>query len=92
MSMVTTSWMLAGRELRHDHAVGKLDGFVDIVRHEDDGAALRLPDAEQFAAHDEPRDGVERAEGFVEKQHVRVDGQRARDLQPLLHAARRSDG
>ncbi len=73
----------------HDHAIGKLHGFVDIVRDEDDRLALRLPDAQQLAAHDQPGDGIERAERLVEKQHVGIDGERARDLHALLHAARK---
>ena len=77
-----------GRASAHDdHAVGELDGFVDIMGHEDDGLALGLPDAKQFAAHDEARDGVQRAERLVEEEHVRIDGQGARDFKPLLHAA-----
>ena len=82
-----------GAGAHHDDAVGKLDGFVDIVGDEDDGFALRLPDAQQFTAHDEAGDGIERAEGLVEKEHVGVDGQRARHFEPLLHAAgeRRAD-
>ena len=76
----------------HDHAIRQLHGFVDIVGDEDDGVALRLPDAQQFAAHDEPGDGIERAERLVEQQHVGIDGQRARHFQPLLHAARKLRG
>ena len=32
-------------------------------------------------------DGVERAERLVEQQHVRIERERARDADPLLHAA-----
>ena len=49
---------------------------------------LRLPDAQQLAAHDEPRDRVERAEGLVEESTSGFDGERARHLDALLHAAR----
>ena len=77
-----------GRAGAHDHdPVGKLHRFVDIVGHKDNRLALGLPDAQQFAAHDEPGDGIERAEGFIEKEHVRIDGQGARYFEPLLHAA-----
>jgi hypothetical protein len=58
------------------------------VGDEDDGVALFAPDAQQFAAHDQPRDGIERAERLVEQQHVGFDGQGARHFEPLLHAAR----
>ena len=36
----------------HDHdPIGELHRLVDIVRDEDDGLSLRLPDAQQLAAH-----------------------------------------
>src|SRR5271156_392819 len=72
----------------HDcYPIRELDGFVDIVSYEDDRLPLRLPDAEQFAAHDEARNRVKRSEWFVEKQHVRVYGQSTSYLETLLHAA-----
>ena len=46
------------------------------------------PDAEQLAAHDQPRDRVERAERLVEEQHVGIDGQGAGHLDALFHAPR----
>ena len=76
-----------GAGAHHDHAVGELHGFVDVVGDEDDGLALRLPDAQQFAAHDQAGDGIERAEGLVEEEHVGVHRQGARHFEPLLHAA-----
>ncbi len=76
-----------GAGAHHDDAVGELHGLVDIVGDEDDGFALGLPDAQQFAAHDEAGDGIERAEGLVEKEHVGIDGERARYFEALLHAA-----
>src|SRR5262249_486972 len=50
-----------------DDAIGQLDGLFDVVRDEHDGFALRLPDAQQLAPHDEAGDGIERAKGLVEK-------------------------
>src|SRR6185437_1915145 len=76
------------RTSAHDnHPVRELNRFVDIVGHKDDRLALRLPDAKQFAAHDEARDRIERTEGLIEKKHVRIYRQGARDFEPLLHAA-----
>src|SRR5277367_4548992 len=62
-----------GAGAHHDYAVCQLHCLIDIVGDEDDGFAFRLPDAEQFAAHDEAGDGIEGAEGLVEKEHVGVD-------------------
>src|SRR5580658_5928181 len=71
----------------HGYSVGKLDGFVNIVSYKDDRLPLRLPDAKQFAAHDEACDRVKCPEWFVEKQHVWVYCQGTSHFEPLLHAA-----
>src|SRR5580692_6099665 len=72
----------------HDDAIGELNGFVDVVGDEDDGPSFRLPDAQQLAAHDDARDGVEGAEGLIEKENIGIDGERARYLEALPHASR----
>ena len=69
--MVTICWIVGRARAHHHHPIGELHRFVDIVRDEDDRLALRLPDAQQFAAHDEPRDGIQRAKRLVQKEHVR---------------------
>ena len=58
------------------------------MRHEEHGLALALPDLEELLLNDEPRLGVERAEGFVHQEHLRVLREEARQLNPLAHAAR----
>ena len=88
MSMVTICWIRAGRALMTDDAVGEWDSLIDVVGDEDDRLFLRLPDLQELAPHGEACDGVKRAERLVEKEHVGIDGEGARDLQPLLHAAR----
>ena len=85
--MLTICWMRGRARAHHHDAVGELHRLVDVVGDEDDGLALGLPDAQQFAAHDEAGDGIERAEGLVEKEHVGIDGQGARHFEALLHAA-----
>ena len=47
------------------------------------GAELRQVLLQRFA-----RQGIERAERLVEKEHVRLDGERSRDRDALAHAAR----
>ena len=71
----------------HQHAVGELHGFLDVVRHEEDGLAFALPDAREVRAHLQARDEVQRAKRFVHVDDVRVGGERAGDFDPLLHAA-----
>ena len=57
------------------------------MRDEQDCFALGLPDSQQLAAHDQARNRIQRAEGFVKKQHVRIHCQRPRHFQALLHSA-----
>jgi hypothetical protein len=81
------------RPAAHDgDAVRQLHGLVDIVGDEDDGVSLFAPDAQQLAAHDQPRDGIERPERLVEQQHVGFDGEGPRHFETLLHSARQLRG
>ena len=77
------------RPLRHhQHALGQVDGLVDVVGDHDDGLAGRLPQPQQLVLHGLARLRVERAERLVEQQDFRIVGERARDRDALLHAAR----
>ena len=72
----------------HDHdAVGEQHRLVEIVGDEQDGLAGAGVDVEQLGLHGLARLRVERAERLVHQQHLRVDGERARDADALLHAA-----
>ncbi len=71
----------------HYHAVRQLDSLIDIVRHENDRAAFCFPDAQQLTPHGQPCYGIQSAEGFVEEQHVWIDGERPGYFQTLLHAS-----
>ncbi len=73
----------------HDgDAVADAHGLVQVVRDEDDGAALDLLQAQQLALHLGADDGVQRGERLVHEQDGRVGCQRARQPHALLHAAR----
>ncbi len=61
--------------------------FLDRMRHQHDGLAGALPDLEQECAHLLAGDGVERAERLVHHQHFGIERERARDRDPLAHAA-----
>ena len=77
----------------HDgHAVADAHGLVQVVRDEDDGAALDLLQAQQLVLHLGADDGVEGREGLVHQQDRRVGRQRARQAHALLHAARQFVG
>ncbi|KAG1315107.1 hypothetical protein G6F62_013814 [Rhizopus arrhizus] len=68
---------------QHDDLVGQEHRFFDIVRDEQHGGAGRLPDADQFLLQVAAGNGVDRAEGFVHQQKVRLDGQGAGNAYPL---------
>src|SRR5882724_5159161 len=52
------------------HAVGQGDGLGDIVRHQDRGKALIVPDPFEQPLHRNARQGVKRAERLVESEHA----------------------
>ena len=90
---------LVGRADLHDMAVlhdrdvvADAHGLVQIVRDEDDGAALDLLKAQQLRLHFGADDGIERGEGFVHQQNRRIGRKRARQTHALLHAARKLIG
>ncbi|MNT88934.1 hypothetical protein D3C72_2295690 [compost metagenome] len=54
--------------------------------HED--RLLRLAhDGHQLVLDGAARERIECAEGFIQQQHLRLDGERARNAHALLHAA-----
>ncbi len=77
-----------GPRAHDDDARAHEDRLVDVVRDEQHGLLLGLPDAEQQLLHQLARLVVERAEGLVHEQDARAVGERARDRGALLHAAR----
>ena len=77
----------AGAAGEHDDAIGEKKRLADIVRHQEGGDAILLPDALQLDVHLPARHGIERAEGFVEQQHVGTQHQGAGDGGALSHAA-----
>src|SRR5688572_23916115 len=77
----------SGARRHHHHAVCEEHGFRDRVRHEHDGLGLALPDAQELERHLLARERIERAEGLVHEEHLRVVDQRPADGDALLHAA-----
>src|SRR5947208_8831796 len=75
---------LAGEHERR--GVGDPRRLLDVVRHDHDGVALLELVDELLDA--EGRHGVERRAGLVHEDHVGLDGDRARDAEALLLAAR----
>ena len=68
--------------------VANAHGFVQIVRDEDDGAALVLLQSQQLVLHFGADDRVQRRKRLVHQQDGRIGGQCPRQTHALLHAAR----
>ena len=72
----------------HQHAVGQIDRLRDVMRDVNDGLAGLAPHLGEQPLHVVAGEGVERGERLVHQQHGRIVGERARDGDALLHAAR----
>ena len=76
---------------QHD-AVAEADGLADVVGHEQDRRAGRLPDPLELVVEDVAGHGVERAEGLVHQQDLGLLREGPRQRHPLAHAARQLVG
>src|SRR5207253_1298293 len=76
------------RTRRHDSDVGReKDRLGDAVRDEHDGRPGLLPDPQQLDVQPLAGHLVERAEGLVHQEDRRLERERARDRDALLHPA-----
>ena len=76
-----------GAHGERDDAVGHEHGFVDVVGDHDDGALVGFPDVEDLILDLGAGEGIEGGEGFVEKQDLGVERERAGEGGALAHAA-----
>ena len=81
----------AGARRHHHHPVGDEDRLRDAVGDDDHGGPGPLLEPEQLEVEALPRQGVEGAEGLVEQEDVRGQGEGPGDRGPLAHAARQLD-
>ncbi len=72
----------------HQHPVGELDRFGQVVRDEERRLLQSLLDLQHLVAQQEARLLVERGERLVHQQDPRLGGERSRDRDALAHAAR----
>ena len=70
-----------------DDPVAHVDGFVNIVRHQQHRRAACLPEAQYLILHFHPREGVQRAQRLVQQQNPRMIDQCPRQGDALGHAA-----
>ncbi len=76
------------RAVEGDQPRAEREGFLEVVRHHQDGHAALAPERADERVHLRARAGIERPERLVEQQHARLARERLRDREPLLHAAR----
>ena len=68
-------------------AVGQQDRFVDIVGDHEHRLIRGRTNPHQLVLDHAAGERIERTEGLIEQQHLRLDREGARDADPLLHAA-----
>ncbi len=73
--------------VEHDDAIGELHRLILIMRDENRRQSRLLMNVAQPAAQILAHARVKRAEGLVEQQHARLDGERARERDALALAA-----
>ena len=81
--------MRAGPVAEHDDAVGEEQRLLDVMRHQQRGKALALPERDELGLHGDARQRIELAERLVEDQDFGIVHQRARQRDALRHAARK---
>ena len=84
-----------GIAAEHDHPVRQQHSFLNIVGHDEDGSGRHLlvqPQLQQLGAQVLGSENIERRERLVHEQHFRLNHQRAREADALLHSARKLFG
>src|ERR1051325_9415173 len=77
----------AGTRAHNHDSIAHVNGFIDIVSHEQHGGATCFPEAQYLVLHPHAGKGIERADRHVEQEHFRMIDKRARQGHPLCHAA-----
>ena len=73
--------------VHHHHLVGEFEGLLLVVRHEHAGHTDLVVELPQPLPQFHPHLGVERAEGLIEQEDLRPDGERPGEGHPLPLAA-----
>ena len=72
--------------MHDDDLLAQQHRFVQLMGHQNDGAGHFLLDAQQLGLQLLPRQKVQRREGLVHQQQLRLPRQHSGKAQPLLHA------
>jgi hypothetical protein len=80
----------SARTLSHYHdSIAHVNAFIDIMGNQKHRAAAIFPKPQDFVLHAHTREGIERAERFVEQEDFRVIDERAGESDALGHAPRK---
>src|SRR5580765_3746438 len=79
----------AGPEGHQGNAIAEAHSFAHVVGHEDHSASGFSPDLLEFIVEHVARLGIERREGLVHQQDIRLSRERAGKRYSLAHAARK---
>src|ERR1700730_594982 len=77
---------------KNEHAVGQIDGLVDLMRDEQDRLLRLQPDSQQLFLHELASLRVERCKRLIHQENFRVDKQRPGKVHALLHPTRQFVG
>src|SRR5690242_231249 len=72
---------------KYDHAIGERDRLLEVVRNEQHRLAVGRPELEEVVLHQLPRLDVQRREGLVHQDDLRIEDQRLSQGDALTHAA-----
>ena len=71
-----TGFVLDHPVLHHQHPVGQLHGFLDVVGHQQNGAPVQHPQVGDERLRGEPGQRVQCGERLVEQEQVRFPDER----------------
>src|SRR4051794_23327619 len=75
---------------KHDHPVGKLQGFIDVVRDEQDGRRVPTMKISDEIVHPKACQGIECPEWLVEEHELRLPNERTSEGDSLCLTAGQS--
>ncbi len=84
----TCTGSLLAKGAQQQHPVGEVQRLLDVMGDDQDGGGLGGVDLQQQVLHAQPGEGVERAEGLVQQQHLGAAGEGPGERGALGHAAR----
>ena len=75
--------------VEHEDAIGEKQGFIDVVRHQQDCGSMGFPERGDKRLGLEPGERVQRREGFVEQKQLGLANKRPSQRRALRFATRK---